>query len=103
MVPRLVEKLLSTKVLSALDRIAEDEDADLLIVQGELHFYRVFRSTGRIERATDNAVLELNWAAVPDQLRLMLHRDCDSQDQVRFRAHLLLHDSVFGRYFTAKP
>ena len=99
-VPRFMERLLSTRILNTADRMVADEDGDLVVVQGELHFYRVFRSTGRIERATDNAVMELNWAEVPDRLRLVLHRECDSPEQARLRASLLLQDSVFGRYFT---
>jgi len=102
-IPRIVEQMLSAKVSSAADRIVADDDGDVVIVQGELHFYRVFRSTGRIERATDDAVLELNWSAVPDQLRLIVHKECDSPNQVRLRAGLLMHDSVFGRFFIATP
>jgi hypothetical protein len=49
-----------------------------------------------------NAILELNWPAVPDQLRLFLHPERDSPQQLDFRAHMLMHDSVFGQYFTAK-
>jgi hypothetical protein len=103
--PKIIEKLLSGKLLTPLDRMVavEDADGDLIVIQGELHFYRLFRSTRRIERATDNAVMELDWSAVPDQFRLSLHRECDSLEQAYIRAHLLLHDSVFGRWFTAVP
>ena len=80
--------------------IVSDPEGDLVIVQGQLHFYRLFRSSGRIERAFDNAVLELNWPAVPDQLRLVLHRECDSEQQVQLRAFMLMNDGVYGRYFT---
>src|SRR5262245_52547459 len=76
--PKIFEKLLSAKLLSPIDRIVADANGDLVVIQGELHFYRLFRSTGRIERATDNAVMELDWASVPDQFRLVLHRECDS-------------------------
>jgi hypothetical protein len=68
-----------------------------------LHFYRLFRSTGRIERVTDRAVLALNWAVIPDQLRMMLHRECDSEQQFVLRARWLVHDPIFGRYFRVKP
>ena len=84
-------------------RIVADPEGDLIIVQGQLHFYRLFRSTGRIERASDNATLEVNWPAVPDQWRSLLHRECDSPEQLDLRAGLLRNDAVFGRYFTAKP
>src|SRR5262249_8286085 len=83
--PRILEKLIQARVLSAANRIVADADGDLILVQGELHFYRLFRATGRIERATDQAVLELNWAAIPDQLRLSLRRECDSPDQLNLR------------------
>ena len=81
------------------NHIQMDPDGELIVVQGQLHFYRLFRSTGKMERVSDNAVLELNWPAVPDSLRLFLHRECDSPHQLDFRAHMLMHDSVFGRYF----
>jgi hypothetical protein len=54
-------------------------------------------ATGRIE----HAVMQLDWPTLPDQLRLVLHRECDSPEQLRLRASLLMHDSVFGRYFAA--
>jgi hypothetical protein len=58
--------------------------------------------TGRIERVTDNAMLDLNWPAIPDRFRVFLHRECDSAQQLDFRAHMLMHDGVFGRYFAMK-
>jgi len=67
-----------------------------------MDIYRLFRSTGRIERVTDNAVLELNWPLIPDSFRLLLHRECDSQQQLDHRAYMLLNDAVFGRYFTVR-
>jgi len=82
--------------------IQTDQDGELIVVQGQLHFYRLFRSTCRMERVSDNAILELNWSALPDQLRLFLHRECDSPQQLEFRAHMLVHDSLFGRYFIAR-
>jgi hypothetical protein len=68
-------------------------------VQGQLHFYRLFRSTGRIERVTDKAVLELNWSAIPDQFRLHLSAECDSEEQLGLRATMLMYDAVFPDYF----
>jgi len=98
-----LEKLLSARVLSPLNRLAIAEGDDLVIVQGELHYYRLHRSTGRIERATDNTALELDWHALPDQMRLTVHETCDSPQQLMLRAHLLMHDAVFGRYFRIVP
>ena len=43
--------------------------------------------------------LELDWHALTDQMRLTVHETCDSPQQLMLRAHLLMHDSVFGRYF----
>ena len=102
-VPRIIERLLSSPAFSSRDRIVADDDGDLLIVQGELHFYRVFRSTGRIERATDDALVELNWAAVPDQFRVTLRSAERLQQGSMFLAHLLMHDSIFGRFFSISP
>jgi hypothetical protein len=79
--------------------IAADPDEDLIVVQGQLHFYRLFRSTGKIERVTDNAKLELNWAAIPDHERLHLRTECDSDDQLHRRAVMLMYDSIYGNYF----
>jgi hypothetical protein len=98
--PGLIEKLLRARILAPADHIVTDGDGDLIVVQGELHYYRLFRSTGRIERATDNAVLTLNWHALPDQLRLTIRREADSNEQVLLRAQLLLQDSVYGSCFT---
>ena len=100
--PRLIEKMLNAKCSIRANHIQMDPDGELIVIQGQLHFYRLFRSTGRIERVSDNAVLELNWTAIPDQIRLHLSRECDSPQQVDLRAHFLMHDSVYGRYFTAK-
>jgi hypothetical protein len=100
--PRLIEKVRQAVCLLPGNHIQMDPDGELIVIQGQLHFYRIFRSTGRMERVSDNAILELNWPAVPDQLRLFLHRECDSPQQLDFRAHMLMHDSVFGQYFTAK-
>lgn len=97
-----LEKLLRARVLVPFNRLAVSENDDLVIVQGELHYYRLHRSTGRIERATDNARLELDWHALPDQMRVMVHQACDSPEQVMLRAHLLMHDAAFGKYFRPK-
>ena len=79
-----------------------DHDENMLVVQGQLHFYRLFRGTGKIERVTDKAELELNWEAVPDSLRLRLHRECDSDEQLQLRAVMLMYDSLNGQYFRVK-
>ena len=97
--PLYLDRLKQSLVCSA-DRIVNDSDEGLLIVQGQLHFYRVFRS-GRIERATDNAVLELDWHSLPDQFRHVVTRECDCPDQVQRRASLLMNDGVFAQYFRA--
>jgi hypothetical protein len=94
-----LEKLLQVRVLRPADRVVASDDGDLIVVQGELHYYRLYRSTGRIERATDDVALELDWHALPDSLRLTIHSTSDSPEQVVLRAHLLMHDSVFGRFF----
>ena len=98
----LLEKLKKAVVLMPANHIQMDPDGDLIVVQGQLHFYRLFRSTGRMERVSDNAVLDLNWPAIPDQFRLVLHRECDSPEQLALRAHLLMQDSIFGDYFVRK-
>lgn len=98
---RALESVLEVfKAPNPRTHIVDDPDGDLIVVQGQLHFYRLFRSTGRIERATDNAVLELNWPAIPDEFRLQLKRECDSEEQLGLRATLLMYDSIYGNYFT---
>ena len=82
--------------------MAVDADEDMMVVQGQQHFYRIHRSSGRIERASDNAVLELNWPAIPDHYRLILKRECDSDEQLMLRASLLMNDSIYGDYFKVK-
>jgi hypothetical protein len=82
--------------------MAADADGDLIVVQGQLHFYHLYKSTARIERASDNAVLELNWPAIPDQFRLILRRECDSDEQLMHRAMLLMYDSLYAHYFKVK-
>ena len=98
--PRIMEKVLEVLNLPrATEKIVADTEGDLIVVQGQLHFYRLFRSTGRIERVSDNAVLELNWSAMPDDFRLSLHVECDSDQQLGIRAAMLMYDSIYGRYF----
>ncbi len=100
--PRILEKL--TLAIGPVPGVnfAADADGDLVVVRGQLHFYRLFRSTGRIERVSDGAALELNWAAIPDESRLSLRRECDTDEQLMLRATLLMHDSIFAHYFTVK-
>jgi len=101
--PRIIEKVMQVLAYpTASSRIVPDPDGDLIVVQGQSHFYRLFRSTGRIERVTDNAVLELNWSVIPDQFRMRLKRECDSDEQLGLRATMLMHDSVYADYFTVK-
>ena len=100
--PRILAKMREGVCLQSAQHIQADPAGEMIIVQGQLHFYRMFRSTGRIERATDNALLVLNWSSIPDQLRLFIGRECDSPQQLDFRAYMLMHDAVFGHYFTAK-
>jgi len=87
---------------NASTNIAVDFSNDEVIVQGQLHFYSLHRKTGRIVRATDKAELELDWAAIPDEMRLTLHPECDSDDQVHLRATMLMYDSINGEYFRVK-
>jgi hypothetical protein len=100
--PRLIAKMREAVLLLSENHIQMDPDGELIVIQGQLHFYRLFRSTGRMERVSDNAELELNWPAIPDSIRLFLHRECDSLQQADFRAHMLMHDSLYGKYFVAK-
>jgi hypothetical protein len=79
-----------------------DFDNDEIIVQGQLHFYCLYRKTGRIVRTTDKAELELDWPAIPDEMRLHLHQECDTEEQVHLRATMLMYDSLNGQYFKIK-
>ena len=79
--------------------VAVDFSNDEIIVQGQLHFYCLYRKTGRIVRATDKAELELTWTTIPDEMRLTLHPECDSDDQVHLRATMLMYDSINAQYF----
>jgi len=99
--PRLLERVMEIfNQPNARTHIVADPEGDLIVVQGQMHFYRLFRSTGKIERVSDNAVLELNWPEIPDEFRLRLRRECDSDEQLGLRATLLMYDSIYGRYFT---
>ena len=100
--PDYLEQLRSSLCANPSFRIANDPDEDLLIVQGQMHFYRIRRSTGRIERATDDAALELNWHSIPDQFRLVVNREADLARRIQMQAFMLMHDGVFARYFTEK-
>ena len=98
--PRILERLLTVLRSPMMStHVVSDPHDDLIVVQGQLHFYRLFRSSGKIERVTDNAELELDWAAVPDQLRLSLKQQCDSDEQLGLRATLLMYDSLNQQYF----
>jgi hypothetical protein len=46
--------------------------------------------------------LLLNCPVIPDPFRVYLHRDCDSPQQLDFRAHMLMHDSIYRYYFVVK-
>lgn len=98
---RIIQRVLEVMSYPQMNtNIVTDPDEDLTIVQGQLHFYRIFRQSGRIERVTDNVVLELNWPAIPDQLRLHLTRECDTGEQLQLRAVMLMYDSINADYFT---
>jgi hypothetical protein len=100
---RVLERVLEIlKQPMASTNIVAEPDGDLIVVQGQLHFYRIYRSTCRIERVTDNKELELNWPAIPDSFRLTLHRECDSAEQLYLRATMLMYDSINGEYFRVK-
>lgn len=101
--PDYLEKLRNGLCAIPALRVVNDPDEDLLIVQGQMHFYRIHKSTGRVERVSDNAVLELNWYSLPDQFRLVVNREPDSQHQIQMRAFMLMNDGVFAEYFTERP
>jgi hypothetical protein len=105
--PNFIEKILQLlkEVINSPNtstHLGVDFSNDEIIVQGQLHFYCLYRKTGRIVRATDKAELELNWSAIPDAMRLTLHSECDSDDQVHLRATMLMFDSFNGQYFSLK-
>jgi len=55
-----------------------------------------------MERVTDKKEIELNWEKVPDEMRLTLHRECDTEEQLNLRTVMLMYDSVNGEYFRVK-
>ena len=95
---RWLEKMLKSPAIRR-GQVDMSPSGEMAIVQGQLHFYRLFRSTGRIERVSDNAVLEFDWPAMPDLVRVGLRRDCDSPEQLVRRAEMLRWDAIYGRYF----
>ena len=95
----LIDRFMQSRFVTTADRFVADDDRDVIIVQGDLHFYRLFRSARRIERAGDNAVLELDWHALPDSFRLTISQACDSEEQLRRRGLLLMQDATYGRCF----
>jgi hypothetical protein len=82
--------------------VVVDHDEGVIVVQGEQHFYRLFLATGRIERVTDNAELELDWEMVPDEMRTTLRVGDHSPEQLHYLAGLLRLESVYARYFRVK-
>jgi hypothetical protein len=82
--------------------VVVDHDEDLMIVQGEQHFYRLFLATGKIERVTDNVELELNWEKIPDHVRLMIDAATDVRQRCQSLAGFLMRDSVYANYFRVK-
>ena len=101
--PRYLQRLEKSLAMTTTNRMVASPEEDLLIVQGQLHFYRISRSTGRIVRASDNAVLDLDWHSLPDQFRMTVTRECDSPHQVQMRAFLLMNDGFFAQYFKETP
>jgi len=79
-----------------------DHDEGVIMVQGEQHFYRLYLSTGKIERVTDNAELELNWEKIPDYMRARLERDHNSPMQLHTLAHYLSRESIYRNFFRVK-
>jgi hypothetical protein len=100
--PRWIEKMSRAVCRAPENHIVKDPESDLVIVQGQLHFYRLSQTTGRIERVSDNAEMAVNWSAIPDEFRLILRRECDTPNQFGLRARLLMNDAVFGRFFVVK-
>ena len=97
--PRILDKVIEVlRAPNAFTHIVADEVENLIIVQGQLHFYRIQRATGKIERVSDRAELELNWAAIPDQFRLRLKPET-SAEHLQLCATLLTYDAVFRDYF----
>jgi hypothetical protein len=100
--PRLIERLRAA-CCQPMGQIVADPESDLIVVQGQLHFYRLTPSTLTIERVSDGQELVLKWRSLPDDMRWMLKEQCDSLEQLHLRSRLLKFDSLFGRYFEPKP
>ena len=77
-------------------------DGDMALIRGDLDYYRLFLSTGRIERASDNAVLELNYAELPEDVRALVRPKYDGQEQAAVRATMLVLDTVYGKFFVRR-
>jgi len=86
----------------AMPDLVMDHDEGVIMVQGEQHFYRLYLSTGKIERVTDNAELELNWEQIPDYMRARLERDHNSPMQLHTLAHYLSRESIYRNFFRVK-
>ena len=98
-----LKKQLSEALQSmAAPNMVVDHAEDMMVVQGEQHFYRLFLSTGQIERVTDNAELELNWEKIPDQTRMSFDREDYPQQRVMSLATFLMRDSIYAHYFRVK-
>jgi len=95
----LMQKIAKDMKFWMTTEVVVDHDDKVLIVRGEKHFYRLFLSSGKIERVTDNVELELNWEKIPDSLRMIFHRDDRSPEQLNRLAEFLRRDSVYGKYF----
>ena len=85
-----------------MPNVVMDHDEGVIMVQGEQHFYRLFLSTGKIERVTDNAELELNWEKIPDYMRARLDRDHNSPMQLHTLSHYLSRESIYRNFFRVK-
>jgi hypothetical protein len=101
--PRILQTILDVlRGPNIRTHMAVDPDENMIVVQGQLHFYRIFRDSCRIERVTDNKEIELNWEKIPDQFRLTLHRECAGEEQIHLRAMLLMYDSLNVEYLRVK-
>jgi hypothetical protein len=94
----LMEKMAKDMKFWMSTDVMVDHDDNVMIVQGEKNFYRLFLSNGKIERVTDNVELELDWEKLPDDIRMMLRRDDHSPEQLDLVAGFLRRDSVYGKY-----
>lgn len=85
-----------------MPNVVQDHDEGVIMVQGEQHFYRLHLSTGKIERVSDNAELELNWEKIPDYMRARLDRNHNSPMQLHTLAHYLSRESIYRNFFRVK-